>query len=96
MPFGLSTSNAATERVFSALKLIKNDQRNSLHDLTVVSLLRLKFMLKNENTTAAAFVIPEEMIQAVMKVKPNLTIREFMGGIYDDEEEGDGSEDESV
>ncbi len=48
--------------------------------MTVVSQFRLKFAFKIENITAAGLVIPEELIQAAMKVKPSLIVRQFMGG----------------
>jgi hypothetical protein len=84
--FGLSTSNAVTERLFSALKLIKNDQRNRIHDFTIVSLLRIKYWLKNQTKTAKDVDIPDEMINAVLRVKQSATIKDYMGGIYDAED----------
>lgn len=87
--FGLATSNAGTERLFSSLKLIKNDQRNRIHDLTVVSLLRIKYWLKNLSATAKDVAIPDGMIDSVMKVKSNATIKDYLGGLYDEEDNSD-------
>ena len=91
--FCLSTSNAAVERLFSALKLIKNDQRNKLHDFTIVSLLRIKYWLKNQNASARDVVIPDDLVDAVAVVKQNATIKEYLEGIYD--EDCDAEEDEN-
>lgn len=72
--FGLSSSNAVAERLFSLLKLIKTDRRTRLHDRTVSSLMRINYWLKNEKATSATVNIPEELIDAVLKVKANQTI----------------------
>lgn len=87
--FCLSTSNAVTERVFSALKLIKNDQRNKLHDFTIISLLRIKYWLKNQSASAHDVVIPDALVDAVMRVKQNATIKDYLNGIYDDNQSGE-------
>lgn len=65
--------------------MIKNDQRNRIHDLTIVSLLRIKYWLKNQSATAKDVAIPDELIESVMRVKPSLAIKEFMEGVYSTE-----------
>lgn len=47
-------SNAAVERIFSLLKLIKTDHRASLKSSSLVSLLQCKMAMKNTNITAAS------------------------------------------
>lgn len=49
--FCLLVSNASSERVFSALKIIKGPKRNRLEDITVSSLMRIKGWLKRNINT---------------------------------------------
>ncbi len=45
--------NEAAERIFSILKLVKNQQRNQLHNLTLSSLVYIKDWLKRENKNSS-------------------------------------------
>ena len=71
MPF----SNVAAEREFSVLKLIKTDHRNSLHNITVASLMRIKHWLSKTNTTAVtADFSNTKLLKKVRRVKANRAI----------------------
>ena len=64
-------SNASAERSFSALKLNKTKQRNSLKNETIVSLFRIKSWLKKEGKTAATVTFPDWLVNRVSRVRAN-------------------------
>ena len=74
----LPVSNVLAERLFSLLNLIKNDQRNNIDDLTMASLIRTQFWLKNDNWDPADIEITDELLESVMRVKSNATISEIV------------------
>ncbi|KAK4037341.1 hypothetical protein OUZ56_029378 [Daphnia magna] len=55
--FSMPFSNATAERELSAFKLIKTDHRNSLNNVTVTSLMRIKHWGVNEDHFASNVVI---------------------------------------
>ena len=57
--FSLHFSNVPAERLFSLLKLIKKDIRNSMKNVTLVSLIRVNYWLKNEDKTSSTLSIPK-------------------------------------
>lgn len=76
--FSLPFSNAPVERLFSQLRLIKTDHRNSLKDQSLIGLLETKVALLNigkENPDikcqAAAFNPGKEMFYLLSKMKTN-------------------------
>ncbi|KAJ8028913.1 40S ribosomal protein S15 [Holothuria leucospilota] len=68
----LPFSNAAVERVFSQLKLIKNDHRSCLKQESLLGLLVTKFSLKQQGKMQAAQMDPSKtMLQLHSKMKSN-------------------------
>ena len=67
--FSLPFRNIPSERLFSLLKLIKTDIRNSFQNVTLVSLIRVSYWLKNEDKTSSAVSIPKAV--AGFKTKAN-------------------------
>ena len=59
----LPFANAAVERAFSQLKLVKTDHRNSLKSSSFVSLLQSKMSLKNRHVTAASLKPSKELLK---------------------------------
>ena len=59
----LPFSNAFVERIFSQLKLVKADQRNSLKSTSLVALLQAKMRMKNEEQTAASLRVHKGMLE---------------------------------
>lgn len=74
--FSLPFSNAAVERVFSQLKLIKTDHRNTLKPMSLVSLLQSKIKMKNHRVTAASLKADKELLQLAANMKANATDEE--------------------
>lgn len=72
--FTIPTSNVLCERVFSSIKLIKTDRRNSLHSDSVSSLSKIQHFLKNKKENSAHIVFPEDLISYAMKVKASAPI----------------------
>lgn len=72
--FSMPFSNVPAEREFSVLKLIKTAQRNSLHNVTVSSLMRIKHWLTKLGKTASSVEFNEYLLQQVRTVKANRTI----------------------
>ena len=66
-------SNAAVERIFSALKQIKTDRRSSLKSSSLVALLQSKMALKNGNLSAAKLQPSEHMLKLAAHMKTNAT-----------------------
>ena len=66
-------SNAAVERTFSLLKLIKTDHRAYLKSSSLVSLLQCKMAMKNTNITAASLAPSERVLKFANKMKANAT-----------------------
>lgn len=69
----LPFSNAAVERTFSLLKLIKTNHRSSLKSSSLVSLLQCKMNMKNTTVTAASLVPSERVLKFASKMKANAT-----------------------
>ena len=69
--FSLPSSNASAERVFSALKMIKTELRNSLSNNTLVNIVRIKHWLKAHGWTSSTVEFDKEMIQRVLNVRAN-------------------------
>ena len=59
----LHFSNAAVERVFSQLKLVKTDHRNSLKSMSFVLLLQSKLSLKNQGINSASLQPSKELLK---------------------------------
>ena len=74
--FSLPFSNVPAERLFSLLKLIKTDMRNSRENVTLVSLIRVDYWLKNEDKTSSTVSIPKAI--AGFKTKANATCDEVL------------------
>ena len=66
--FSMPFSNVAAERIFSVLKLVKTQQRNQLHNVTLTSLVHVKDWLKKENWNASNAVFSEGLIKSVSSV----------------------------
>jgi hypothetical protein len=66
-------SNAAVERTFSLLKLIKTSHRSSLKSSSIVSLLQCKMNMKNGHASAATLVPSEQLLKFASKMKANAT-----------------------
>ena len=71
--FSLPFANAAVERVFSQLKLVKTDHRNSLKSTSLVSLLQSKMSLKNRHVTAASLKPSKDVLQLAKDMQSNAT-----------------------
>jgi hypothetical protein len=69
----LPFTNAAVERVFSQLKLVKTDHRNSLKSMSLVSLLQSKTSLKNHHVTAASLKPSQNLLQLAADMRSNAT-----------------------
>ena len=66
-------SNAAVERVFSMLKLVKTDHRSSLKASSLVSLLQCKMAMKKSNLKAASLKPSSLALKLATKLKSNAT-----------------------
>ena len=75
----LPFSNAAVERVFSQLKLVKTDHRNSLKSMSLVSLLQSKLSLKNQGVTAASLQPNKELLKLARDAKSDATDEQVKG-----------------
>ena len=75
----LPFSNAAVERVFSQLKLVKTDHRNSLKSMSLVSLLQSKLSLKNQGVTAASLQPNKELLKQARDAKSDATDEQVKG-----------------
>ena len=71
----LPFSNVSVERLFSQLKMIKTDQRNSLKSTSLVSLLQAKIGMKNHHVTAATLAT-RGMVQLAANMKASATDEE--------------------
>lgn len=69
----LPHSNAAVERVFSQLNLIKTDLRNSLKPCSLVSLLHIKNGLKRVGISAHELTMDSDLRKVLKQVKSNAT-----------------------
>ena len=74
----LPFANAAVEKVFSQLRLVKTDHRNSLKSTSLVSLLQSKISLKNQHVTAASLKPNKELLQLAGDMKSNATEEEVL------------------
>jgi hypothetical protein len=72
----LPFSNVSVEIIFSQLKLVKTDQRNSLKSTSLVSLLQAKMRMKNEHLTAASLRVHKGMLELAAKMKSYATDEE--------------------
>lgn len=70
--FSLPFSNVPVERVFSQMKLVKSKQRNSLHNVTLASLLQCHEWYRLNSDVCTNF--PKEMLEAVKAVTANKSI----------------------
>lgn len=75
----LPVSNAAVERMFSQLKLVKTNHRNSLKSMSLVSLLQSKLNLKNQRVTAASLQPGKELLKLARDAKSDATEEEVKG-----------------
>lgn len=75
----LPVSNAAVERMFSQLKLVKINHRNSLKSMSLVSLLQSKLNLKNQRVTAASLQPGKELLKLARDAKSDATEEEVKG-----------------
>ena len=73
------SSNAAVERIFSSLKLIKTDRRASLKSLSLVSLLQYYMAMKKEKFSAATLKPSEDMLKLANNMKASATDEEVKG-----------------
>lgn len=78
MILSMPCSNASSERAFSIVKNIKTNKRNSLRNLTISSLMRIKNWLKTQSFTASNAVISQKMISTVQGVKSNAPINSYV------------------
>ena len=69
-------SNAAVERVFSMLKLVKTDHRSSLKASSLVSLLQCKMAMKNNNLKSASVKPSSLALKLATKLKSSATDEE--------------------
>ena len=74
----LPFSNAAVERTFSLLKLIKTSHRSSLKSSSLVSLLQCRMKMKNSNVSAARLVTSDLVLKFASKMKANATDEEAL------------------
>jgi len=74
--FLLPFSNVPAERLHSLLKLINTDIRNNAEIVTLISLIRVNFWLKNEDKTSSTVSIPKAV--AAFKTKANATCDEVL------------------
>ena len=72
----LPFANVAVERIFSQLKLVKTDNRNSLKSSTLVSLLQSKISMKNGHWCAASLQPNKRILQLASKCKSSATDEE--------------------
>jgi hypothetical protein len=72
--FSMPFSNAAAERVFSVLKLVKTAHRNLLHNVTLSSLVHVKDWLRNNGYDASNAIFSAELIKKVLSVVANRPI----------------------
>ena len=72
--FSIPCSNAASERVFSVLKLNKTVQRNALSNKVFGSLVRIKDMLKDQGADSDTVVFDDELVSRVTKVRANKSL----------------------
>lgn len=72
----LPFSNMSVERIFSQLKLVKNDQRNLLKSTTLVSLGQAKMRMKSYHLTAATMRTSKGMLKLGAKMKSSATDEE--------------------
>ena len=73
------SSNAAVERIFSSLKLIKTDRRASLKSSSLVSLLQYNMAMKKETFSAATLKPSEDMLKLANNMKASATDEEVKG-----------------
>ena len=69
-------SNAAVERVFSMLKLVKTDHHSSLKASCLVSLLQCKMAMKNNNLKSASLKPSSLALKLATKLKSSATDEE--------------------
>ena len=63
----------AVERVFSQLKLVKTNHRNSLKSMQLIFLLQRKSSLKHQGVTAASLQPNKELLKLAQDAKSNAT-----------------------
>ena len=73
------SSNAAVERIFSSLKLVKTDRRASLKSSSLVSLLQFNMAMKKEKFSAATLKPSENMLKLANNMKASATDEEVKG-----------------
>ena len=69
----LPFANMAVERIFSQLKLVKTDHRNSLKSASLVLLLQSNMSMKKGNWSAASLKPNGKMLEFASQVKLNAT-----------------------
>ena len=57
--FSSPFSNVPAKPLFNLLKLVKIDIRNNIKNVTLVSLIRINYWLKNEDKTSSTVSIPK-------------------------------------
>ena len=77
----LPHSNAAVERIFSQLSLIKTDIRNCLSCPSLESLLLIKHELKRANISAHQLLLNAKVRSALKCVKSNATAEESLTNV---------------
>ena len=79
----LPNSNAIVERLFSQVRLIKTDIRNSLKTTSLVSLLHIKNGLKIDGISAQNLVLDDSLKSALKDIKTEATDEECKNIIYE-------------
>lgn len=79
----LPNSNAAVERVFSQVRLIKTNIRNSLKSTSLVSLLHIKNGLKQAGVSAPELIMDERLSSALKDIKTEATDEECRKILYE-------------
>lgn len=69
----LPHSNASVERIFSQLRRIKTDMRNSLKEESLVGLLHTKYGLKRKGITSDQLQVSEQLIKDMKKIESSAT-----------------------
>lgn len=69
----LPHSNASVERIFSHLRRIKTDIRNSLKEESLVGLLHTKYGLKRKGITSDQLQVSEQLIKDMKKIESGAT-----------------------
>ena len=79
----LPNSNAIVERLFSQVRLIKTDIRNSLKTTSIVSLLHIKNGLKIAGIPAQNLMLDDSLKSALKDMKTEATDEECKKFLYE-------------